>query len=517
MNSSITHKFNQPKMILWALPLASISFLLNEILAPSSLGLLSSVIIFVGLIIFAIFDISKAYYVYLILIISSSPSPRNLSDLVGFKSNQGEIFYTFATTSFAGATLSIWFGILVSVIALVRILNSKEKYFVSRSNRNYFEIILSLFTVMLISTFVFSTFRSHLDFSLMLSDMRFFIITFTSIITLIVVSQIDGNRKFVYSIACVLFLSGFANGFEGVAAFVFDVATKSLKLSIGTQPYLLLPIFFALLYTLQGQKNILKLFLLMCVFVGAFRFSRGEMIFSTLLILMSFFVTYIIEKNSVEKYKKITLTITFFIALLGIGTLVLSSFNDRLLGFVFYKLNFFTNELASGNISASPGVRLYELINISNDGSSNIFQMLFGKGFGGYFIFDNPVIPYPLNDSDYSISQLLSGYYYKPHTFFNFLLLKGGIIVLLFYVGNTIWIFYRGIILLKRHHEIDIVFVVLVFTYMSIYFLNMFWQPNVMLFLSVSYFVYNALDEVKISTNALSKESPNILIGEKNE
>ena len=245
---------------------------------------------------------------------------------------------------------------------------------------------------------------------------------------------------------------------------------------IGTQPYILMPAFFMVLYLARDIHYTLRLLVLCIVLIGAFRFSRGEIIYAVILMLMYVIMVFSTNK-SIIKGLKTSLKLIFFLTCISLAVpLILPLVNERLWAFLLFKLSFFMADgVQSGNFGASAGGRVFQLYNIIG---AEAQYLLFGKGLGSYFTFNNVPLPYALTLSDFSQDQINTGYFYKPHTFINMILLKYGFFVLGIYVWVAIHLFLKSIkqISISRCYSTQSI---CIFTgCISLYMLNMYWQPN---------------------------------------
>ena len=212
---------------------------------------------------------------------------------------------------------------------------------------------------------------------------------------------------------------------------------------IGTQPYILMPAFFMIVYLARDIHYSVRLITVFIVLIGAFRFSRGELIYGAVLMLMYVIMVFSIKKNVVMALKSAFKFIFILTLISSVIPLLLPFLNERLWAFLLFKLSFFAADgVQSGNLGASAGGRVFEFYNLI---SAEPQYLLFGKGLGSYFTFDKVPLPYQLTLSDFSQDQINTGYFYKPHTFINMILLKYGGLILGIYVWVAIHLFLKSI------------------------------------------------------------------------
>lgn len=161
----------------------------------------------------------------------------------------------------------------------------------------------------------------------------------------------------------------------------------------------------------------------------------------------------------------------------------LAIYSPQSFDFLLYKFDFFS-KLISGDKQSSGSVlvRLYELQNIVGYSVEHIYPIFIGMGFGGYFDFSLTGYPIILGVSDYSINELATNKFVRPHSFTNFLFLKGGLIFLTYYLSIIIKMMSRSFRLMRRVLKTKSIysneFRIYLFCFLySIFCVNMFWQP----------------------------------------
>jgi hypothetical protein len=146
--------------------------------------------------------------------------------------------------------------------------------------------------------------------------------------------------------------------------------------------------------------------------------------------------------------------------------------------FLMYKIRFFTTEIWSSKISSSPSIRIFEYKNIVHEISSNFLCLIFGNGFGGSFNMNKFVPDVELSSAAFSYDQLNSGIFFRPHTFINFCLLKGGLSFLIMYSISCFFLFLNSYFLLKNKDQ-KIQMFAFYCLFFSIFSFSMFWQPSI--------------------------------------
>lgn len=124
-------------------------------------------------------------------------------------------------------------------------------------------------------------------------------------------------------------------------------------------------------------------------------------------------------------FKKIKLKSVLFISSIGLLLVVIYGIaidnveNDSFAAF-FLRESKINSDIT---VDKSLLVRTFEINSFLKGSELNI---LFGRGFGGYFILDE--LPFYLDLSDFSDFELMNKKFNQPHTFFMYLLMKFGLI-----------------------------------------------------------------------------------------
>ncbi|PIS45052.1 MAG: hypothetical protein COT22_07280 [Ignavibacteria bacterium CG08_land_8_20_14_0_20_37_9] len=206
------------------------------------------------------------------------------------------------------------------------------------------------------------------------------------------------------------------------------------------------------------------------LYVSLLEPSRSFLLILSLILGISLFMSvFLLREKGMTKSAK-----THYVSeLLFIGFMLLfivGLYNPVVYDFIAWKLNVFNEILSSDQqLSESGGLRLYELMNVSAELSDSIYQMLFGKGFGGAYTFNT----FPFNSADpldlksYSEDQLQSGIYYATHSFSAYMLLKYGLIGLGIYLLIPLLIVFKAFKSLKYH---KVHFLLLFLSAISLYY-----------------------------------------------
>jgi len=459
-------------------------FFLNEYIAVQPLGKFFSLVLVFGVMWFALLSAHKGLLAFIIVSILSAKENRQLSTLQSLENVNFDVHYfTFFTTPVAGVNLYVWTLIVLTVISLIRLSVNRHRVILG-SSFNLLTSLALLTITLLIATILDFPSRSTIEYKYLISDFRPMIVFLMGlIITLdfkqellrtLSVEMFIGTMKFLVAALSMQLLLTLLNDFyQGELRFLFN-----------TSPHVILPFFFTWILSNKYFGTSVGLYSL----VGGFKIARGEMLNIGISVAMMalFFRKLTFRMSSNEK-------LSILMAVIKIGILVfvvvlfLFIWYPFLLDFIAFKLSFFVN-LLSGHIeSSSVSMRITELQNIMSYYWNNTAALVWGRGFGGAFSFSEFPVGRALKINDFSIDQINSGLFYKPHHFFNFILLKSGIIGLFLYSLFSYRFVSIGLKIIRLGNTDERILGHYLF-FFSLYSLNMYWQPMLIVW---SLFVYS--------------------------
>ena len=322
-------------------------------------------------------------------------------------------------------------------------------------------------------------YHGEFDIRQFVGDQNQFIIVFMSyaVLQIIVKSLKDLDNIFFFLLSVTVII-----GIRSILLIATDVLNGVINLNFYCNQYISIPILFSFLIFMKQLKISLLIKSLIIFLIITASIDAGR---TTMILIFLSFIGYMIV--SIAQKSDFKVKVAVFVRLLVSIVMVIGSFlfaifmfNEKLFGFFIYKFSFFSNEVASDEISSSPLVRVFEFKNIYSEELQNPIRFLIGKGFGGAFTYKIFPIPFELFESDYSKEELASNVFFKPHEFINFCLLKGGVI----YLGFTIYLFYFAVVngfkfLQQLYKSPDKTgFQALVFCFFAAFFLiNSYWLP----------------------------------------
>lgn len=392
------------------------------------------------------------FFFYSIFLISEFP--RNL---FSFQSISTEItqYYNIHTVSIAGFSGSLITLIVIFIISLFKLKGLIPRY------GKILPFTISFIFLMLISTALQLIFINSQIFSLkyMISDVK----PILALTIGLYFGLVNSSSEKPLSIISDIYNLGLILGLKTIILLTLDLIIEGrVLLEFNNQPYIVFPILFTSLLIKERMRIVQTLILLF----GAFTISRSIILFTTLGYLYSIKFYFQYYRKGLKLLFSIPLLLIFCV-MIGIVKIPIEVTN-----FFLFKLQFFTKELISGNLSSSPGIRLYEFLNIVSNMFQNIKVFLIGKGFGSYFEFQSNIQPIKITEFDYSTDQIIDNKYYKPHTFINYTLLKGGIIYFSFYVFLIYSLYKKGKNYLKKSRlKLGLFLIIL-----SFFAPNFFWK-----------------------------------------
>ena len=322
-----------------------------------------------------------------------------------------------------------------------------------------------------------------IDYKYIISDVRPILIF---LIGVIITIDIKNKKNWQYSPESFISLITFI-AVALTVQFLFTLANDSyqgeLYLSFVSSPHIMWPLFFTVVMSGNYLRNYIGIF----SFFGAFKIARGEILNIGISLTMIIFYFYKLTSGVTKAHKlNIFKSMTGLILIIIFLLTYLKFWHSYIFDFIFFKFDFFIS-LALGEISSnSVLMRFVEFQNIMAFYISNTDALIWGRGLGSYFTFSEFPPVRALEINDFSISEISSGLFYKPHHFINFLLLKGGLIGLSLYIIFCLRFLVMGLKIVK-HGNINEKILGYYLFFFSIYCLNMYWQPTLIIWALLIY------------------------------
>ncbi|WP_421919702.1 hypothetical protein [Marinifilum sp.] len=437
-----------------------------DFLATSMIGLWISYAYTIVLGLISFWNLKKGFE---ILFISFLIIPAFDRDIIStYTVDDISLYYTPLSVTFSGFALLLYNLFFILIISFLRSSNFRVKKVL------FLPILFPLFLVfILIFGLVFGiSIGEYVEIRHILSDFKFPIVLFGSIIVAYVYrNYFKSSEDFNNRLTNLLILVCYIYGIRTIVFIIIDLILGIPKLGWNTDVVLIAPVLFSLILIKNYKISYWELLLFILAMIPN---GRGPIISFIICFFVYAIIKIFVQKKLSPLYNSI---IALFILSLSFH-LILPKINEPLYNFINFKLSFFQN-IGSGEISASPKVRVYEFYNIHSENEDNGFLgILLGKGPGGFFTYKNHPIDLVLNESDYSPMELSIGKYLRPHTFLNYFYLKSGILGLLCYC----FIFLVVVIISfkKRSLTKDFLMFPYCFLYAPLGLLNSNWRVELM-------------------------------------
>lgn len=215
-------------------------------------------------------------------------------------------------------------------------------------------------------------------------------------------------------------------------------------------------------------KNIIHILLpLLFYFVLLIQVGRGGFFLITIFSLIVLCWHVFVNKQYFRKYRARVISLRFIFIILivsflgGYLSLSVEGLAEQKMGNLMSLINFISGSEIE-DIDHSPYIRIAEFLNIINE--ENFFLLIFGKGYGGYFIDNlNLFQNVDLYRGAFSDEVILSGQYTSAHSVYPNALLYNGLIGLFL-------ILYLGIGSIKKTKNSFLAFGGVILFFYSLYF-----------------------------------------------
>ena len=387
-------------------------------------------------------------------------------------------FYSFHSTTLLGFALPILFIIIAGTIALFHIIRSNDKIIKISFTEpwTWFFFIIIFLTI----TTLINVFDGRLnEIRSIVSDLRLVVIWMFGVFIYKYVYLITTEEERFKLLSFTLLMSVLVVGTRTAFFVVLDMVNNIKSYDFATQPYVSYPFIFSLIYVFNKSK--LKSFFIMLAALAAFSLKRSDLAFVVILLVI-YFILGLVSKKKEYQHASFK-SILYFSGVLILISYGLFFFVPDAFSFLVYKLNFFTSEMWQGELSNSALVRKLEFDNIYIDALNRTYPIFIGSGLGGYFDFSHTYMPSFIGVSDFSSAEIASNRFTRPHTFFNYIGLKGGFIYLSFYLLLIFFLLIKGFEAVRINNyknnatNTEINMVLFFSIGYAVFCLNMFWQP----------------------------------------
>jgi hypothetical protein len=403
---------------------ALVLVILNETIGYNNLGIYMAYIEAFLVMFFILFKhFTLAFLMHTLFVLTSLEWSADLYSL--------QNIFTYRTVDIFGISLS-------SVILIILFVINYIFYgFKTQINNIFLKFMLIVFMGFLIggSGLIFSDYKINF----FISDFFYWVIVLIS--ALLFTKILRRNPYYIKDIEWILISVLVARSFVKFFG-IFWGLQKGKYGGISIFSFDTIDIFipFLIFSFLQEKNMILKFLIIISWVLGSISVVFTESSGKAILLFFLVFLVIFIKLFRGKKYIIIkTIFIMFFVLfylvfypmffnLIENNNLFLSKFNQvcSLLSFSWIKDPYI--------LPLSPQTRILEMYNILAYYFENPIYCITGRGFGGYFE-DIAFYNYFASDmGGYSIEEIVSRKFVKPHESFNFLLLKFGICGILFYI-----------------------------------------------------------------------------------
>ena len=409
---------------------ALFGFIYVDYLSLTEIGTYVSLLIFIVVILISISRLDVGIVLVLFLSFYISEFPRNIVD----NYNEIQISKTVAYNVLSTVSLSSF-----TLINLLFLFNSMLSVFYLYKNSVRFKFVsfvpISLFFVIGAISFFYGYILLDAEVGRsIISDMKFpifIILGFFQGVYLVA----KGRCHLVYSLFLIYPLF---SGLRVLFFIVSDINLSQINFYFMANTTISLVV---LAYVIVSRESTIydKLRYRFLLYVSLLEPSRSVIVFIFLVLISSTLLSLFFPGKSKSGRKVI---VEFSSVAMGVLT-VMALFVPEAFLFMLWKLNVF-GELfnSSTQLSGSGTLRLLELKNIFYENTLDVFRFLFGKGFGGTYLFREFTLDGlpPLDLKSFSKDQLESNVYYTTHSFSSHMLLKFGVVGLLSYVAIPLFL-----------------------------------------------------------------------------
>ncbi|HEG0762973.1 TPA: O93 family O-antigen polymerase [Escherichia coli] len=473
------HKEEQSNKISYGVLIVLVALLSGyyvQYLSDTIYGIIISYLMLLAVVISSFKGLDSAVKIYLLFSLITPQFSRTFVEQV-VNSNNQEVgsFYSFHSVQLWGLGLSVVAIIYIGLIALCKLFYTHAK--LQRTNvSSYFISLYVVCGFLLLATIISTAIGKVPDMRNIISDARLFIVW---TIGALVANLIYKDKNIIVKIYDILFFSICVVGVRTLYFLLNDYVTGTPNLEYATQAYVAYPLMFV--FAMATRNKLKRAVLTGLSLLAAISMKREDIAFVFICIMLLLFLILLFRNNILRTNAIIALVMLILIAFLFVFTL--SVYSPQSFDFLLYKFDFFSKLITgSEQSSGSVLVRLYEIRNIIGESINYIYPIFVGFGFGGYFDFSLTGFPINLGISDYSFNEILQNKFVRPHSFTNYIFLKGGLIFLIYYLGVILLFMNQSYKMMKKTLIIGTIyskeFKVYLFCFLyAVFCVNMFWQP----------------------------------------
>lgn len=392
--------------------IAIISFILNDyVFYFYPLSLVFSIAIVIC-IFFNIYkqSINSLYLIlYIGVILNTRPREIHLIDLATRGSYD---YYSPNMLKVAGITVSTWIMFSCLLVVIYHFFK-KNKI----PNVNYFLAVSFLVLIGLVG----SVFNPYISVKYFISDLKYPMFVFLGFYFFKMLHFSNGFNVEKELVRVVVFF-GILLGFMSVIYLLRDYYLLDFKLKYNVSVFFSV-VSLSLAIVFLKVNSIKSFFIFIFLFIACIPVTRGEQL------ALFYSIFFAIVVGCILNLKSRVFTRVFFIVML----LVLAVFSmyviyPSFVEFILRKLEFFMT--GDVTVDKSSSIRVMEFNSIlAVDSALDMFHLLFGQGFSGYFIInDHAFLTGSVDLADFPSDQIAQSKFYQPHIFISYWVLKYGIL-----------------------------------------------------------------------------------------
>lgn len=421
------------------------TYLYIDHLAFNSAGLVISYLIFLASLCVSLYRLSWGIVLTLFLSFFIVDYPRDILNLYAeLQVEKSTNFFVIGSVTVSGLTLLNILFIVNTLLAVYRLTIRQMQ-----GRFGFLGIVLLLFTIGCASLLHTLTSQEFVVMKAIPSDIKFPAFLIFGFIQGLYLVKVNA---FGLLIKMILLLPFFI-GIRVIIFMVGDIYLLTPTLYFGTNTTISLSV-LAYLIASRDYTIYSSWLFRFGLYVSLLEPSRSFLLILVLVIIVSYLMyVFLSKKVAIVKATKSHYIAELFI--IGFSFLLIIGFyNPVVYDFMLWKLNVFSEILKSDQqFSESGSLRFYELMNIVAEISDSVYQLLFGKGWGGGYTF--AAYPFysvdPLDLKSFSEDQLQSGIYYATHSFSAYMLLKYGLVGLVMYLLIPVLIIKKAMKFIRIH------------------------------------------------------------------
>lgn len=351
--------------------------------------------------------------------------PRELH-LIDITTRGNYEYFSPNMLKFAGVTISTWMIFLCFAVVI---------YCFIRKNKIPKPVFFISILTLVILGFAGALTNPQVSIKYFISDLKYPLFLFLGFY-FFYFSFDKRNQASVDNVIKLVVFLGIVLGLMSTIYLIRDAVLFDFKLKYNVSVFYSIVALVTATVFLKGG-SLKSWLILVIILIGSVPVTRGEQ----LALFLSFIISIAMGMKYREK-KRVGYRILLLVSLLIMGMLALFVVYPSFVEFFLRKLMFFIS--GDVGIDKSSSVRVLEMQAILElDNFGDLYRILFGSGFSGYFVFDNAeFILKSLDLADFPADQMSELKFMQPHFFLTYWILKyglfGSIIIVSLYIPKNL-------------------------------------------------------------------------------